>query len=83
MPDSADPLDGWKLSEVLEEPHHAKDDLYGLLYLHVRQHLLKFCERLHNLKLDVSLFCMDALNLPSRLEELHDEKRYDRIEVCP
>lgn len=83
MPDSADPLDGWKLSEVLEESHHAKDNLYGLLYLYVRQHLLKFCERLHNLTLDVSLFCMDALNLPSRLEELHDEKRYDRIEVCP
>jgi hypothetical protein len=82
MPDSADPVVGWKLSEVLDEPHHAKGDLYGLLYFHVRRFLLKFCERLRNLKMNVSFFCMDAFYLPSRLEELHGERRYDRIEVC-
>jgi hypothetical protein len=82
MPDSADPLYGWKLSEVLQEPHPAKHDIYGLLYLHIRKYLLKFCEKLRTLKLDVSLFCMDALDLPNRIENLDDKRRYDRIEVC-
>lgn len=81
MPDSADPLHGWKLDEVLQEPHLAKADLYGLLYLHVRKYLGKFCERVCNLKLNVSFFCMDALDLPNRIEELDEERLYDRIEV--
>ncbi|EEA24163.1 hypothetical protein TMatcc_007239 [Talaromyces marneffei ATCC 18224] len=82
MPDSADPLHGWKLDEVLQEPHLAKADLYGLLYLHVRKYLVKFCERVCNLKLNVSFFCMDALDLPNRIEELDEERLYDRIELA-
>lgn len=77
----ADPLAGWALSEVLEEPNPASKDLYGLLFLHVSRLLRKFCEKLRTVKLDVCLYQLDATVLP---EEIKAEKRlYDRIEVTP
>ncbi|EED17851.1 conserved hypothetical protein [Talaromyces stipitatus ATCC 10500] len=82
MTDFADPLHGWELRDVLQEAYSAKDDIYGLLYMHIRQHLVKFCKRLSALWLSMSLFCMDALVLPTRIVEIDDERRYDRIDVA-
>lgn len=77
----ADPMDGWKLSEVLKEPHAAKDDIYGLLFRHVRRHLLKFCGKLRTLKADISVLRTAVSKLPARIKEFDEGTRYDRIEV--
>ncbi|PGH28167.1 hypothetical protein AJ80_00057 [Polytolypa hystricis UAMH7299] len=79
MPDSANPLDGWKLEEILQTSYGAKDDVYGQLYLCVKSNLQKFCEKLATLKLDIRLFRMDAADLPYRI--LDGKKWYDRIEL--
>ncbi|WEW56694.1 hypothetical protein PRK78_002142 [Emydomyces testavorans] len=80
MPDSADPLDGWKLSEVLQATYPAKNDLYGQLYLHIRQDLLKFCQRLTTLKLSIYALQVNAVQLPGHISRLRGGKQlYDRI----
>lgn len=82
MPDSADPLQGWTLTEVLQPSYGAKHDLYGQLYVHVKRELETFCKRLHTLNLNVSLFKKDAMDLPDTLATLRDKETfYDRIEV--
>lgn len=79
MRDSADPIDGWTLSDVLGESGGAKNDVYGLLHLHVRRLLEKFCEKLFILKLDICLYQNDARDLPNQLKG--ELRFYDRIEV--
>lgn len=79
--DSADPIDGWTLGDVLEESGCADHDIYGLLHLHVRRLLQKFCEKLSTLKLDVRLYQMDATFLPTDVGR--ENHTYDRIEVTP
>lgn len=81
MGDSADPLDSWLLAEVLRESYGAEADLYGQLYLLVRDNLLKFCERLATLKMDVSLFQVNAVDLPMQINQAKRKPLYDRIEV--
>ncbi|RMZ42089.1 hypothetical protein AFCA_006832 [Aspergillus flavus] len=83
MPDSADPLQGWTLTEVLQPSYGAKHDLYGQLYVHVKRELETFCKRLHTLNLNVSLFKKDAMDLPDTLATLRDKETfYDRIELA-
>jgi hypothetical protein len=79
MRDSADPIDGWALCDVLEESGCADHDIYGLLHLHVRRLLQKFCEKIYTLKLDVRLYKMDAAFLPAEIGR--ENHTYDRIEV--
>ena len=82
MPDSADPLQGWTLTEILRPSYGAKHDLYGQLYVNLKRKLHSFCERLHTLKLSICLFKQDAMDLPDKLATLRGrETFYDRIEV--
>ncbi|KAL4995479.1 hypothetical protein BDV10DRAFT_196650 [Aspergillus recurvatus] len=83
MPDSADPFDGWKLSEVLRSPYGAKNDLYGQLYLHILRHFLTFCERLSALKLDIHLWNVETMELAGDMLLLHGKwQAYDRIDLA-
>lgn len=84
MPDSASPLNGWKLSEVLESSYGAKEDIHGLLYFYLKHILLEFCEKLVSLKLHVSLFNMEPEHMPHGVATFRGDRRlYDRIEVSP
>ncbi|KAE8361677.1 hypothetical protein BDV27DRAFT_26211 [Aspergillus caelatus] len=83
MPDSADPLQGWTLAEVLHASYGAKHDLYGQLYVHIKRYLETFCKRLHTLKLNICLFKKDAMDLPDKLATLRGKETfYDRIELA-
>lgn len=82
MMDSADPLDGWQLAEILQGSYGAKDDLYGQFYMLVKNHLMRFCEKLSALEMDINLFQVDAEHLSSHIHEVRGSKTfYDRIEV--
>ena len=83
MMDSANPLEGWPLKDVLRKSPFAKNDLYGRLFVYVHDALLKFCRRLENLKVCFQLFQTDAMELPSFLQRRGFGKAsFDRIEVC-
>ncbi|CEL00665.1 hypothetical protein ASPCAL00263 [Aspergillus calidoustus] len=83
MPDSADPLDGWKLAEILQSSYGATNDIHGQLYLHVLGFLREFCEKLPGLKLTISLLNMDAFDLPTNLGMFYGKERaYDRIDLA-
>ncbi|KAL4752900.1 hypothetical protein BDW72DRAFT_191664 [Aspergillus terricola var. indicus] len=83
MPDSADPFDGWKLSEILRSPYGAKNDLYGQLYLHVMRNFVTFCERLSTLKLNIYLWNAEPIDLARDMLLLHGNwQAYDRIDLA-
>jgi hypothetical protein len=82
MMDSANPLEGWPLKEVLKKAPSAKNDIYGSLFLHVQEALLKFYRRLKNLKVRFQLFQVNAVELPGILQQRGISKNsFDRIEV--
>jgi hypothetical protein len=82
MKDSADPLDGWPLEEMILRVQPAKKDIYGCLYLHIQAILLRFLQRIEGLNVSFQLFCTDALELPGILKECGVGKHsFDRIEV--
>ncbi|EEP78509.1 predicted protein [Uncinocarpus reesii 1704] len=56
MLDSADPLDGWKLEEIVGLASQAKNDIYGALFFHVKDLILKFCRRIMNMKFHIDLY---------------------------
>lgn len=84
MPDSASPLGGWKLSEVMESSYEAKEDIHGLLYFHLKHIILKFCEKLTSFRVHVSLFNMKPEHMPNGVATFRGERQlYDRFEVSP
>lgn len=80
MKDSADPLEGWSIREVMMKAPPAKNDVYGCLSLCIQDALLRFHRRIEELDIRIQLFCVNALVLPDMLEGrgLHS---FDRIEV--
>lgn len=82
MMDSADPLGGWSIHDVLGKVPLAKNDLYGGLYFHVHDLLFKFCERIKCMKLTFVLFQVNALELVDTFKECGLLKQgFDRVEV--
>jgi hypothetical protein len=82
MTDSADPLEGWPLVEVLKKASTAKNDIYGSLFLYINEVLLKFCNRTTSLNVSFSLYHVNATELPSILSQSGmDKNSFDRIEV--
>ncbi|XHG09041.1 hypothetical protein AWENTII_012120 [Aspergillus wentii] len=65
--DFADPLHGWRLSEVLQDSYCPKSDIYGQLYFHIKGLLLNFCEKITTHHLSIDLFHIDAVDLPKTL----------------
>jgi hypothetical protein len=80
--DSADPLEGWPVKEVIQKAPLAKSDIYGSLFIYLRDILLKFCHQVERLKICFQLFQVDAQDLPGIMRERGIDKYYfDRIEV--
>lgn len=81
MSDSASPLGGWCLSEILDtDSGTATADLYGKAFYHIRDHLLNFHRRLRLHGTDFSFLNVDAKELKD--QALLKGKRFSRIEVC-
>ena len=82
MMDSADPLQGWPIKEVILKAPFAKKDIYGSLFVYVQEALLEFCHQLKKLKIRFSLFQTDARELPGIIKQCEmGEHYFDRIEV--
>ncbi|MCJ1307220.1 hypothetical protein MMC25_000866 [Agyrium rufum] len=80
--DSADPLDGYSVTEVVQKAPLAKNDIYGSLFLYLQDTILKFCKQVKRLKVSFQLFQTDAVRLPSMIQQREMSKtRFDRIEV--
>ena len=58
-----------------------KEDIYGLMHLHIRHLLETFCQKTALLKVHMHLYCLNATELPSVLEPRLKESAFDRIEV--
>ena len=82
MLDSADPLEGWPIEEIIEKAPPAKNDIYGSLFFYLQDVLGLFCRRLGKLKVSIQLFQVDARKLPSIIQrDESDQCLFDRIEV--
>ena len=80
--DSADPMAGWPIKDVLGSSAKygtPDEDLYGLLYFYVREKLVAFCNRNANTKMQFHIYCADAAKLPSLIDK---NLKFDRIEVA-
>ncbi|KAJ6011517.1 hypothetical protein N7451_002929 [Penicillium sp. IBT 35674x] len=78
MKDSADPLCGWSLEEVLHTSSGpATADVYGKLFFFLRGQLHSFLSRMQNLRLRFEILNFSPKDLPDRLEK----GWYSRIEV--
>ena len=82
MMDSADPLAGWSMEEILQAASPAKNDLYGGLFRYLRPLLVKFCKKIRKHAISFELLHTNATELPGYWGENQDEaQRFDRIEV--
>lgn len=78
MKDSADPLDGWNLSEVLDfDIGPTTNDVYGKLFCYLRSLFSSFHQRVASHSVRFLLLNVDATDLPDQL----GETRFARIEV--
>ncbi|KAF2875898.1 hypothetical protein BDV95DRAFT_285156 [Massariosphaeria phaeospora] len=77
MNDKADPLDGWSIGDVNKTSHTASLDVYGKLFIYLRDEFGKFLHRLNSGKSDFHLHRLDVRELPPHL----NANTYNRIEV--
>jgi len=80
--DSADPLDGWSMTEIqdfrkLSAFTMPDNDIYGHLYFYLQDLLGKFCTKVRTLRLNVVFTATNAVNL----HELVPGMTFDRIDV--
>ena len=82
MLDSADPLEGWPIDEIIQKAPLAKNDIYGSLFFYLQDVLWQFCQHIGRLKVSIQLFQVDARKLPSIVKQ-HEmgQRSFDRIEV--
>ena len=70
MKDSADPLDGWSLPEILKQnARPASNDVYGKLYRHLFELLQSFHRSLSARPFSFRLLHMDASDLADHLRD--------------
>jgi hypothetical protein len=82
MMDSADPLDGWPLEEVIQKLPSARNDIYGGLFMYLQDVLLEFCDKIQRLNVQFQLYQADALDLPGLMGQYGmGYQHFDRIEV--
>ena len=78
--DSADPLEGWKVSDVLHRGNEGgfpANDLYGALACHVEKILRDFCQQVTKVDLSIQLYQLDARELAKFLDDFD----FDRVDV--
>ena len=79
MLDTADPLSGWGMAEVLQtDAGNAANDLYGKLYVHICSLLHTFRNRLTSVGATFELYNSNVRDLPRFLAP----NTFARIEVC-
>lgn len=87
MPDSADPRTSWDLLDVCTGAYTAnypaKNDLYGMLFIYLRETLLGFCRQISKRDVNLRLLSIDSLSLPTYFNQLGEHPRFDRIDVTP
>lgn len=82
MKDSADPLQGWPIDEVMQKAPPAKNDINGSLSSYVQEVLWQFRHQVGRLKVIIQLFHVDALELPSIIKQYEmGQNSFNRIEV--
>ncbi|KAI9731728.1 MAG: hypothetical protein M1834_004517 [Cirrosporium novae-zelandiae] len=82
MFDSADPLQGWPIDEIVRKAPPAKNDMYGSLFFYVQDALQQFCQQIGRLDVSFKLFQVDALELPNIIKQYGmGQHSFDRIEV--
>jgi hypothetical protein len=82
MKDSADPLEGWPIEDVMQKAPLAKHDIYGSLFMYIQDVLLDFCCQIERHKVFFQLFHVDALELPDMVNQRGTATMFfDRIEV--
>lgn len=78
MKDSANPLDGWPLNEVLNTTSGAATaDTYGKLFFYLSDLLFSFLNRVSSSSISFRLLHLDASFLPGSL----DTDSFCRIDV--
>jgi hypothetical protein len=83
MKDDADPHGGWAYGDYIKHVPIAKNDINGGLFFYLQSLLLQFCYRIHNMRIDIHVFNVDAKDLSHYLDQPGKEEiRFDRIEVC-
>jgi len=69
MMDSAESCGGWSFPDISATPSGtASNDIYAKLYIHVKDHLMRFHERANSTGLDLELHNRHAAELPSVLK---------------
>lgn len=82
MMDSADPLDGWPLGEVIQKVPSARNDIYGGLFMYLQDLLLEFCNKIQRLDVQFQLYQADALDILGLIKQYGmGYYHFDRIEV--
>ncbi|KAI9714053.1 MAG: hypothetical protein M1812_006500 [Candelaria pacifica] len=84
LKDSADPLQGWALEDVLAPGVRLggpKEDIYGHLHFYIRNLLEKFCWKATLLTVHMHVYSVNAINLPSFLDDCLKDSAFDRIEI--
>ena len=80
--DSADPLEGWPIDEIIQKALLAKNDLYWSLFFYLQDVLWQFCHQIGRLKVNIQLSQVDALKLPGIVEQYKmGQCSFDRIDV--
>lgn len=78
MMDSADPLDGWDLSHILQTScGPATNDIYGKIFFYLKDLLSSFRRQVMSRGIAFELVNMDVNDLPRHL----GSRRFARIEV--
>ncbi|KAJ5513491.1 hypothetical protein N7463_003043 [Penicillium fimorum] len=85
MPDTADPRSSWNLLEICNGPqsasYAAKNDLYGMLFNHLRETILGFCRQIAKRDISIRLLSIDSLELPRYFNESSGHPGFDRIDT--
>ncbi|ERF68455.1 hypothetical protein EPUS_03773 [Endocarpon pusillum Z07020] len=82
LADSAGPLEGWSIDEVLQKLPDAKNDIYGALFFYLKDLLTRFCKKIAKISISVQLLHVDAVDLPDTLRQCGvGEDSFDRIEL--
>jgi hypothetical protein len=82
MMDSADPLSGWPLGEVIQKLPSARNDIYGGLFMYLQEVLQGFCDKTQRLAVQFQLYQADASDLPGLIKQYGMGcNHFDRIEV--
>lgn len=85
MPDTADPRTSWSLLEICNGSYtanySARNDLYGLIFIHLRETLLRFCRQIAKRDISIRLISIDLQKLPIYFDQQDECVIFDRIEV--